>query len=227
MGDAAGGAAVKICGVTRPEDAAIAAREGAAFVGAVVAPGSPRRVDAATAARFLPDPGGDEGPELVLVAVDADPGALVEAAGVAGAGVLQLHGDEAPGTVARLRDAGPWEVWKAAAVRSATDVREVARRYGEVADGLLLDAHDPRRAGGTGRRFAWDEAAEALEEVPRDVRLIVAGGLTPSNVAAAVALFRPDVVDVSSGVEARPGIKDPEKVAAFVAAVRESTRRGR
>lgn len=227
MGDGAGGVAVKICGVTRREDAAVAAREGAAFVGAVVAPGSPRRIDAGTAAGLLPDPRAEDGPELVLVAVDTDPRALAEDAAAAAAGVLQLHGDETPGTVARLRDAGPWEVWKAVAVRSATDVRDAARRYGEVADGLLLDTPDPRRAGGTGRRFAWEEAAEALEEVPSELRLIVAGGLTPGNVAAAVARFDPDVVDVSTGVEARPGVKDPEKIAAFVAAVRESIRRGR
>lgn len=206
---------VKVCGLMRHADAAVAARAGAAYLGVILAPGFRRSVTPDKARIIL-----DSFPvRRVGVFVDADEDALRSVARAAGVHVLQLHGDEPPELAARLRAEG-WEVWKAVRARDADDFSAAARRYAGSVDALLLDGYTPDAHGGTGTRFPWDEVAARLHELPPGVRLIAAGGLRPENVALAVRTLRPHAVDVSSGVERAPGEKDPRAVQDFVHAVR-------
>lgn len=199
---------VKICGI-RTEAAAVAAvGADADAVGFVFYPPSPRFVPpsrAAALARLLP-------PFVVRVGVFVNaPVEVVEAvAREVGLDAVQLHGDEPPEVCARLRT----RVIKAVRVDRADAVVR-ARDYSACA--LLLDAHLPGRYGGTGRRFDWS-LARGL-----DRPVILSGGLTPDNVAEAIRQARPYAVDVSTGVET-DGEKDPEKITAFVRAVREADR---
>jgi len=217
---AGGGAGVKICGVTRPEDAAAAGRSGAAFVGAILSPGFGRSVAPEHAASYpLDRPDGRA--RLVAVMVDPSLDEAVEMARGSGASVLQLHGDEPPELLDELRERGPWALWKAVKVRSGVDIDEAIRRYAGVVDALLLDgAPAGTTGGGHGARFPWEAAATVRGALPPTVSLVVAGGLTPDNVREAIARLGPDVVDVSSGVEAARGIKDPDAIRAFVRAAR-------
>ncbi|NNK64756.1 MAG: phosphoribosylanthranilate isomerase [Gemmatimonadetes bacterium] len=202
----------KICGLTRIDDAGLAGRAGADFVGAILSPGYGRSVQPETAARFAEV----SGRPLVAVTVDADVADLIEVAGRSGASVLQLHGDEPVERLAELRDAGDWELWKALRVRTADEVRAALDRFGEAADGLVLDGWHPEHRGGSGIRFPWDLVEPLRREFPAGLRFISAGGLQPDNVAEAVQRLSPDVVDVSSGVEIEHGIKDPARVRAFI-----------
>ena len=216
MADAAEASAprvrTKICGLTRLDDAGLAGRAGADFVGAILTSGHRRSVPPELAARF-PE---EAGRPLVAVTVNEPMHALVRLARRAGASVLQLHGDEPPETLERLRTQGDWELWTALRVRTAEEVRAAFERYGEVADGLLLDGWHPEHRGGSGIRFPWDLVEPLRDAVPSGLRFIAAGGLQPDNVAAAVRRLRPDVVDVSSGVEISHGVKDPARVRAFI-----------
>jgi phosphoribosylanthranilate isomerase len=126
--------------------------------------------------------------------------------------MVQLHGDEGPaycGEVARRTGA---KVVKAAAVRSQADVQALETFH---TDFHMLDAHRPGMRGGTGETFDWELVRARRSSIP----LILSGGLTPDNVAEAIGAIRPFAVDTASGTEASPGVKDPDKVAAFVAAV--------
>ncbi len=201
---------VKICGITSPEDARLAAEAGADAVGFVFWPQSPRRVDAAAARRI-----GETLPPSVArvgVFVDATREELVRTAEEAGLDLLQLHGSESPEALADL----PRRVWKA--VRVGSDFApQTALQYEGRAAGILLDTHRDGRPGGTGVPFDWS----LVREVRRRASFVVlAGGLSPDNVKAALEAVSPDGVDVSSGVEAAPGRKDPARVRAFVDAVR-------
>ncbi len=206
---------VKVCGLARPQDAETAVTAGAAFLGVVLAPGGKRTVSAEAAREILaglPAKG-------VGVFVDADADELARAGETAGLSVLQLHGDEPPELAARMRAAG-WTVWKALRPRDGDEFVAGARRYAGSVDALLLDGWSAAARGGTGASFPWDRVAARLDALPPGVSLVAAGGLRPDNVGRAVRTLRPDVVDVSSGVEASPGIKDPAAVYAFVAAAR-------
>lgn len=207
---------VKICGLTRLQDARAAAEAGADYLGVVVVPETPRTVTPADARRIR----GDTGVTLALVSADRPPERLARDAETAGAGVLQLHGTESPDDVRRLRDAGEWTIWKSVRVREPADVEEALLRFGELVDGLHLDAWHPRRIGGTGVRFPWEAVRELRHRVPDGTDVVAAGGLDPDNVAEAIAVLRPEVVDVSSGVERAPGVKDGSRIRAFVRAVR-------
>lgn len=209
---------VKVCGLTRPRDAEIAAEAGALYVGAILVPGSPREITPARA-RELHEASG-----LPLVVVVADLSAVEVAllAEEAGASVVQLHGSEGEADLHGVRGLGDWELWKALRVRGGADVLDEARRWAGVADGVLLDGWHPDQLGGTGRTFPWDEVEEIREDWPDDLSLIAAGGLTPENVGEAIRRLRPHTVDVSSGVEHVPGAKDPEKIREFMAAVRDA-----
>jgi phosphoribosylanthranilate isomerase len=207
--------AVKVCGLTRPEDAAVAAEAGASYLGAILAPGYRRTVTASAAGVIF---GGLQA-RRVGVFVDAEEDVLLAAAAEAGLHVVQLHGDETPALADRVRSAG-YEVWKAVRVRHADDVSAAMDRYAGSVDALLLDGYDPAAAGGTGTRFDWAAVAARLHGRPDGLRVVAAGGLRPENVAEAARALRPDAVDVSSGVESAPGIKDPHAVRSFVRAVR-------
>lgn len=205
---------VKICGLTRAEDARAAEEAGARYGGVILAPGGRRSILPAAAAALF------RGSALrrVGVFVDAEPGTLRRGARAAGLHVVQLHGEEAPGAAAALRAEAEWEVWKAVRPRDVAEFRAAVARYAGSVDALLLDGWSPDAPGGTGASFPWEEVAAARAELPADTRLVVAGGLRPDNVATAVRLLRPDAVDVSSGVELRPGVKDAAAVRAFVSA---------
>jgi phosphoribosylanthranilate isomerase len=206
---------VKVCGITRVEDGVAAAEAGADAVGFVFWPGSPRRVDVERARRI-----GDALPGSVVrvgVFVNAGSEALARTAEQAGLDLLQLHGDEAPEALAGL----PRPAWKALRVGPDFSLASALRYEGRAA-GLLLDSHVAGRPGGSGQRFDWRHVALLRERVRF---LILAGGLSPENVAEAVAMAQPDGVDVSSGVESAPGRKDPARLHAFIDAARKAGER--
>lgn len=196
---------IKICGITRPEDAREAERAGADAIGMIFAPGSARRVTPERAEAI----GAAVGPLLVRVGVfvDApldDVRALVERLRL---GAVQLHGSEPPAYAAALRERVP--VIRAVAFREGLTPGSLAAYP---ADAVLLDAARP----GSGTAFAWD-AARAWRGHPR---LILAGGLGPDTVGRGIAALAPYGVDVASGVERAPGEKDAARVRAFVQAAR-------
>jgi phosphoribosylanthranilate isomerase len=201
---------VKVCGITSPEDGVAAAEAGADAIGLVFWPLSPRAVSVEQARAI-----GQALPPLVVrvgVFVDAGRDEMARVAEAAGLDMLQLHGDEPPESCAGL----PRRALKAVRVSDAFAPESALRYEGRVA-GLLLDTRSSDAPGGTGRAFDWSLA--------RDVRrrsrfLLVAGGLAPDNVRAAIEAVRPDGVDASSRLETSPGRKDHARVRAFVAAVR-------
>lgn len=207
--------AVKVCGLTRAEDAETAVGAGARYLGAILAPGGKRTVTPEAAAVIF----GDLSARRVGVFVNAGADELRRAAAIAGLDVLQLHGDEPPELAAALSDEG-YTVWKAVRPRDGDEFAAAAVRYLGAVDALLLDGYSADARGGTGTSFPWREVAERLSAVPPGTALVAAGGLRPDNVAEAATILRPSVVDVSSGVESAPGIKDPAAVRAFAAAVR-------
>ncbi|HEX6041708.1 phosphoribosylanthranilate isomerase [Longimicrobium sp.] len=210
--------AVKVCGLTRRDDAETAVDAGAAYLGAILAPGYRRTVTADAAGVIFRSLQATP----VGVFVDAGEDEILAAARTAGIRVVQLHGNETPELADRVRSAG-YQAWKAVRVRHADDVAAALARYAGAVDALLLDGYDPSAAGGTGTRFDWAAVAARLGALPDGLRLIAAGGLRPDNVAEAVRTLRPHAVDVSSGVEQAPGVKDPASVRAFVRAVRDSS----
>lgn len=205
---------VKICGLTDAAEAAACASLGAWAIGVVFAPESPRRVDVARARRVLADL--PAGVRRVGVFVDPEPDAVAEAVRVAELTDVQLHG---VGDLAPVRAAVDVPIFQGLAVDGP---QAVARARASAADLVLLDASVPGRHGGTGRTFDWD----LLREHPPARPFILAGGLDPANVADAIARTRPTGVDVSSGVEAAPGRKDLDRVAAFIAAARQTVEVG-
>ncbi len=216
----AGRVMVKICGVMRTDDAIVAAHAGADYVGAILSPGFGRSVPIENAVAY----GAETGLPVVGVTVDETFDALVRLGEEAELSVLQLHGTEPPELVARLREAGPWRVWKALRVRSGEEIEEALDRYGPVADGLLLDGWHPEHRGGSGVRFPWDLLSPLRDGFPDGLTFIAAGGLTPENVGDAIRHMRPDVVDVSSGVEIAHGVKEPGRVRSFVRGARSAAR---
>jgi phosphoribosylanthranilate isomerase len=141
-----------------------------------------------------------------------------------GLSVLQLHGDEAPEVVDRAKAAGPWRVWKAIRPRTADEFAALVARHAAVADAILVDGWSAEAAGGTGVMFPWEAVGRERGRLPESVELVAAGGLTPANVGRLVAAVAPDVVDVSSGVEDRPGRKSAARLGVFIAAVRSADR---
>jgi phosphoribosylanthranilate isomerase len=203
---------VKICGLTRPEDAERAVAAGASYLGVVFA-GGPRRVSPAGAAavvsasRGVPVLGvfGEQGLDEML--------SLCRNARLSGA---QLHGSYARDDAAQLRAAG-LIVWRVVRIASPADLDRLDEATLD-ADTVLVEPKVPHAAGGGGVPLDLAIGVEARSRLA-GMRMALAGGLTPDSVAAAVALVRPDVADVSSGVESLPGIKDHEKIARFLEAV--------
>ncbi|MDB4951026.1 MAG: N-(5-phosphoribosyl)anthranilate isomerase [Gemmatimonadetes bacterium] len=206
---------VKICGLTRRADAETAVGAGASYLGFILAPGGRRTVSVATIIELA----GGLDARRVGVFVDASGDELRRAGEAARLDVLQLHGDETPELAADLRSLG-FTVWKAVRPRTGAEFEAAAGRWSGAVDALLLDGWSPDAHGGTGARFPWAEVAALRAALDGGTRLVAAGGLRPGNVAEAVRLLRPDVVDVSSGVESAPGVKDAEAIRTFVAAAR-------
>ncbi|UCH53660.1 MAG: phosphoribosylanthranilate isomerase [Pseudomonadota bacterium] len=201
---------VKICGVTRIEDALAAARAGADAIGLVFVEKSPRHVSldlAAAIRRELP-------PFVSVVGlfVNATAAAVTDVLGRVALDLLQFHGAEAPDFCRQFHR--PYI--KAIAMREEVNLHAAARDYADAA-GLLLDTHSADVAGGSGSSFDWARVPHNLERP-----IVLAGGLTPHNVAQAVRMVRPYAVDVSSGVEQTKGIKDAGKISAFIEAVNQT-----
>ncbi len=205
---------IKICGITRLEDAQRAAELGAAALGFNFYPLSPRYIEPAAARaiiRRLP-------PFVAAVGVfanETDAGQVISQAREAGATTVQVHGPRFPALDELL---SVFTLVVAVAVGEGFKPEELRKIK---ASAYLLDAFDPDRLGGTGRTFDWKAAREAKQYGP----IILAGGLTPENVARAVREVRPFAVDVASGVESAPGIKDATKLRAFFTAVEEADKR--
>ena len=198
---------IKICGITRAEDARMAAELGADAIGLVFYPPSPRSVGPEQARAIIAAM-----PPFVTVVglfVDPAPEQVQSVLRRCSLGLLQFHGDEAPDFCAGFG----MPYIKAARVRTDADLVQYLSRY-HAAQAWLLDAYHDSLYGGTGESFDW-------KLIPRDLArpVILSGGLTPDNVGAAVRQVRPWAVDVSSGVEAAKGVKDAAKIAAFIAGV--------
>ena len=203
---------VKICGMTRPQDAELAASLGASALGFIFWPGSPRSVSAATAKAIAASV-----PSNVLkvgVFVDQPAGDVARIMDQAGIDVAQLHGHESPEYCRQLMASPSTRaIFKAVAPENGSvNIDEVDP---EII--LLVDAHDPQRYGGTGKTVNWDSA----REIAATRKTILAGGLTAANIKLAVRTVRPYGVDVSSGVESAPGIKDPGRLRSFFEALHD------
>jgi phosphoribosylanthranilate isomerase len=201
---------IKFCGITGLDDAKRAAEAGAWALGVILFPGSPRRCAlpdaeriAATLRRRV---------EVCGVFVNApldEVAAVVDGVGLT---MVQLHGDEGPAYCAEVARRTGAKVMKAARLRSGADIAALEAFHTDL---HLLDAHRPGRFGGTGETFDWELVRLRRTDVP----FVLSGGLTPENVGAAIAATGPFAVDTASGTESRPGVKDPERLQAFAAAV--------
>lgn len=195
---------IKICGITRPDDALAASRLGADAIGLVFYEPSSRAVTPAQARAIvaaLP-------PFVNAVALflDAGPELVEEVLATVPVGMLQFHGREAPAFCQRFG----LPYLKAVPMGSEADTLAYARHYPNAA-GFLFDSHEAGQAGGSGNAFDWARVPAGI-----GAPLVLAGGLTPGNVAEAMRAVRPYAVDVSSSVESAPGLKDPERMAAFI-----------
>lgn len=205
---------IKVCGITRVQDAMLAAGMGADAIGLIFCE-SPRRVDVEQARRIVAAL-----PPFVTavgVFVDASEAEVLDIAARVGLGAVQLHGAEPPEMVRRLSQSV--KVIKAFRIKDAQSLSECAAYSGAAA--FLFDTYVAGKAGGTGRAFDWSLVARPgvpdLDKTP----WIVAGGLRPDNVQQALQMCHPYAVDVSSGVEKQPGVKDAELLAEFISKVRQ------
>ncbi len=205
---------IKICGIKTPDAMTAALESGADFVGLVFYPPSPRFVEIEVAsylASYIPD-------HIIVTGlfVDPDDALLEETLSHVRLDAIQLHGAESPARVAEIKNRFKKPVIKALSVASKQDARNAGRYHG-VADWLLLDAKGTTEMpGGGGLTFDWS----LLEDLTAKTPWLLAGGLTPGNVAQAVHMTHPYGVDVSSGVESTRGVKDPAKIRAFIEAVK-------
>lgn len=206
---------VKFCGLTSPEDARAAVEFGASYVGAIFA-GGPRLVTPQRARDVFDGSGTRAAHVGVFGAASAEH--IGETARESGLDVIQLHGDPRASDVQAVRSRFGGRVWAAARASGALLPAWAGELFRE-ADAVLLDARVPGALGGTGVTLDWVAIARALDAVRGTTPVVLAGGLTPMNVAEAIRALSPEVVDVSSGVESAPGVKDHALMRAFVAAV--------
>jgi phosphoribosylanthranilate isomerase len=207
---------VKICGLSTVDALDAALDERADFVGFVFFPPSPRNVSLALARDLGARVKGRA--RKVALTVDADDALHAAIVDALSPDMLQLHGHETPDRVAALKARFGLPVMKALPVETPADLDAVAA-YAGVADWLLFDARAPKdapRPGGLGRPFDWT----LLKQLDPGLPFMLSGGLEPGNVEQALAITKAPAVDVSSGVESKPGVKDPAKIAAFIRAVR-------
>jgi phosphoribosylanthranilate isomerase len=206
---------IKFCGMTRPEDAAHAASLGASYIGVIFA-GGPRNLSPDSALDVL----SAVPPEVQRVGVfaDQDDRELLRIAEHATLDVVQLHAPWDPERITRLRKQFEGEIWPVVRVADAQIPEWISDAF-ELGDAVVLDAYVAGALGGTGVALPWAELSTKLTAVRTDTPVVLAGGLRPENVAIAIAALSPEVVDVSSGVESAPGIKDHDRVRAFRDAV--------
>jgi phosphoribosylanthranilate isomerase len=209
-------AKVKICGLTTEAALDAALVGGAAYVGLVFFPPSPRNISVAAGAALAAKARGRA--KVVTLLVDPDEGLIAEVVAAVDPDMLQLHGDESPQRVRDVRLAYARPVMKAINVATASDA-QLALAYRDVADLILFDARPPAaatRPGGHGAAFDW----HVLDGVKDQVSYMLSGGLTPDNVAGAIRITGAPAVDVSSGVESAPGEKNPELIRRFLRAAK-------
>jgi phosphoribosylanthranilate isomerase len=209
---------VKICGLSTPATLDAALDAGADMVGFVFFPKSPRHIDWATARTMGRQARGRA--KVVALSVDADDDALKRIVDALAPDLLQLHGRETPARVKRIGELTARPTMKGIGVAARADLA-AAEPYANIADFLLIDAKPPRDAalpGGNGRPFDWSLARDFRPARP----WLLSGGLDPEAVEAAIAQSGASGVDVSSGVESAPGVKDPARIRAFVAAARRA-----
>lgn len=210
--------AVKICGINSPKALDAVLEQRADYAGLVFFPPSPRHLALRDAAMLGERAAGRT--KLVGLFVDADDAMIAEALAAARLDVVQLHGKESPERVAQVKARFGVPVWKALSIASAADVAAAAR-YDGAADLLLFDAKAPKGAalpGGLGLVFDWSLLAARRGPTPWGL----AGGLSPANVGEAVRATGTGLVDVSSGVESAPGVKDESLIRAFCRAARDA-----
>jgi phosphoribosylanthranilate isomerase len=208
---------VKICGLTRREDAAFAEANGAAYLGAILA-GGPRLLTPDRARHVLGPP--RHGVRRVAVFGDSSAREVIVLAGQLELDVVQLHGDRSVAEVATIARESERQVWPVLRI-AGTTLPPTAADLAAIGGCVVLDAHVVGQLGGTGVALDWSGLAEsvlALREAVPGLQLILAGGLRAENVREAIRLLSPQVVDVSSGVESAPGVKDPARVQQFVQA---------
>ncbi|HST08580.1 MAG TPA: phosphoribosylanthranilate isomerase [Gemmatimonadaceae bacterium] len=200
--------------MTRSQDAALAAEIGATYVGVVFADG-PRQVSAAVGRSIL-DAAGTKVRRVGVFGTN-DPGEIARVSEGARLDIVQLHNDPTASDIRSIRGRFHGEVW--AAIRIAGNhIPAESEQLFDKADAVVLDARSEKRLGGTGRALPWNDVAVDLARDRGGSAVVLAGGLTPSNVAGAIRTLAPDVVDVSSGIESAPGIKDPWLMREFYAA---------
>jgi len=204
---------IKICGITSLADALVAVDAGADALGFIFWEKSPRYIDPADAAHIT----GELPPfvKTVGVFVNEDPEVIRDTVEAAGVDCVQLHGDESPDEAEKVARITGAPVIKAVRLRESGEIEAIK---GYKVSALLLDTFKEGVPGGTGETFDWSLALEAKAAG----RIILSGGLSPANVASAVATVRPYAVDVSTGVESAPGKKDAEKVRAFIEEARKA-----
>ena len=206
---------IKICGLRTEEALAAALAGGASHVGFIFFPKSPRNIEPAEAGRLRRLASGKA--KAVAVTVDADDVTLDAIVEAMTPDVLQLHGSENPARITAVKARYGLPVMKALSIREKADLDRVAD-YAGVADRLLFDAKPPKGAelpGGNGMAFDW----RLLEGVDPALPYMLSGGLTAANIAEALAIARPSGIDISSGVESAPGVKDARLIEAFFRAV--------
>jgi phosphoribosylanthranilate isomerase len=205
------GPKIKFCGITSLADARLAVDAGAWAIGLIFWPGSPRRCEEAAATEIATAL--KRRAQIVGVFVNPALEEVVRTVDSVGLTAVQLHGDEGPSFCAEAARRTGCKVIKAARIRSGADIQALIPFH---TDYHLLDSHVAGRPGGSGETFEWELARAHRGPVP----VILSGGLTPENVAEAIAAVQPFAVDVASGIEASPGRKDPAKLRAFAEAVR-------
>ena len=209
---------IKICGLSTPETLDAALDAGADMVGFVFFPLSPRNLSLAVARELGSRVNGRA--EKVALTVDADDALLTNIVEVLHPDMLQLHGKETPARVSAISHRFGLPVMKALPVETKSDLGAIPL-YTRIADRLLFDAkapHDATRPGGLGKPFDW----HLLENLDLSIPFMLSGGLDAGNVAQALRITRAPAVDVSSGVESSAGVKDPDKIRAFIRAARAS-----
>lgn len=212
----------KICGIKTPDALEAAIAGGADYVGFVFCAASPRHLEIPEARNLAGRARGRA--SIVVLTVDADDAALEELSREITPDFLQLHGSETPERVAEIKRRLGLPVIKAIAVRTQDDAA-AQRNYAGIADLILFDAKPPlgaTRPGGHGQTFDWT----VLQGVATGMPFMLSGGLNPDNVAAAIRVTRPTVVDVSSGVETAPGVKDTALIRRFLQAVKTANQDG-
>ncbi|QTD56000.1 phosphoribosylanthranilate isomerase [Parasphingorhabdus cellanae] len=205
---------IKICGLSNEASIAAAAKAGADYIGLVHFEKSPRHVSLERAAELREATLGAM--KTVLLLVNADPKLTGQAVHIVRPDVIQFHGRETPEWIKLVRDQSNVEVWKALGLRDQATLAKSSRFEG-AADRLLFDAPAKALPGGTGTSFDWTVLEGHKHKVPWGL----AGGLDSDNIAQAIEATNPPLVDVSSGVESAPGVKDVDRIAAFCQAVQD------